>query len=789
MLTADEYRSLRPSGRPVGRVGLPAGPARDLRDTIYHLYALADCPRLDALADVIAMDSSLPGAPRKDGIGQIVAGDGLASQQDTVTVAVALARAAGHQDTFALAEKVRDLWVAARTAPPPAESPRLGKPIKECDPLELEVHRVITLPGQQPILPELPPYLRRAHDAQLDELAVGVATGASRMITLVGGSSTGKTRACWELVHRLETRQPGRWRVWHPFDPTRPEAAAAEIERVGPDTIVWLNEAQLYLSPPDTRLGERIAAGLRTLLHDLGRRPVLILATLWPEHWNTLTVRPGRDQPDVHAQARDVLTGTDLDVPTSFTAADLAALRRSDDARLRQAAEHSDDGRVTQYLAGAPELLQRYHKAPPAARAILDAAIDARRLGHPPALPHSLLEQAAPGYLDDSEWDALTDNWLEQALAYTAQSCKGARGPLTRIRPRSGQNVGQPAYRLADYLEETGRTSRACCFPPATFWQASATTITDPGTLRVLATAAHHRGRYRRAVALLRQAAQRGDTYALRELVCFHHEAGDHDGAVAAARRAAELGDTTALWHLAMLRLAKADYDGAASLYREAGDHGDIDAQRELARLWERTGGFDNAGVTVRRAGDHSDNNLSDHARRDGQAPRRHDRITALWKLARLRDRNNDHHRAAQAARQAADHGDTTTFRKLARLREQAGDHERAAALYREAAEHADITALWELAWFSEHAGNHTEALTAAHEAAHHGDTTALRDLAQLRHRAGDHHGAEARYRQAVNHGDPSALQALAWLNSQTGDNRIRRYGLTDDGQPATSLD
>ncbi|GIF02172.1 hypothetical protein Ari01nite_96360 [Paractinoplanes rishiriensis] len=44
-------------------------------------------------------------------------------------------------------------------------------------------------------------------------------------------------------------------------DPTRPEAAAAEIEQVGPDTVVWLNEAQLYLSPTDARLGERIAAG------------------------------------------------------------------------------------------------------------------------------------------------------------------------------------------------------------------------------------------------------------------------------------------------------------------------------------------------------------------------------------------------------------------------------------------------------------------------------------------------------------------------------------------------
>ena len=48
----------------------------------------------------------------------------------------------------------------------------------------------------------------------------------------------------------------------------------------------------------------------------------------------------------------------------------------------------------------------------------------------------AVLEAAAPGYLTGDQWDALGEDWLEQALAYTAVPCKGARGPLTRIRPR-----------------------------------------------------------------------------------------------------------------------------------------------------------------------------------------------------------------------------------------------------------------------------------------------------------------------------------------------------------------
>ncbi|MDX3853414.1 hypothetical protein [Streptomyces sp. AK02-01A] len=43
------------------------------------------------------------------------------------------------------------------------------------------------------------------------------------------------------------------------------------------------------------------------------------------------------------------------------------------------------------------------------ARALIDAAIDARRLGLGPALPPTLLEVAAGGYLTDTQWNELSD--------------------------------------------------------------------------------------------------------------------------------------------------------------------------------------------------------------------------------------------------------------------------------------------------------------------------------------------------------------------------------------------
>lgn len=64
------------------------------------------------------------------------------------------------------------------------------------------------------------------------------------MVVLVGTSSTGKTRACWEAVQPLADKG---WRLWHPFDLTRADAALEDLKkRVQPRTVVWLNEAQHY---------------------------------------------------------------------------------------------------------------------------------------------------------------------------------------------------------------------------------------------------------------------------------------------------------------------------------------------------------------------------------------------------------------------------------------------------------------------------------------------------------------------------------------------------------------
>jgi hypothetical protein len=379
------------------------------------------------------------------------------------------------------------------------------------DPFALEVHQPVQFAAESSDLPVLPLYVPRDHDLALERVVSAAADGNSRIAVLVGGSSTGKTRACWEALELLRDRKPG-WRLWHPMDPSRPEAALRELSSVGPRTVVWLNEAQFFLDVTTDGLGERVAAGLRELLGDPGRAPVLVLATLWPEFWHRLTVRPPVGELDLHAQARELLVGRDITVPAAFTSAQLHELIRSRDPRLAMAGAASRDGQVVQFLAGAPVMAARYRNAPSGAAALISAAMDGRRLGMGVALPLTFLAEAAPGYLSDDEWDGLGEDWLENSLTYAVASSNGTRGPLARIRPRHiSRPTSETVYRLADYLDEYGRRNRCREIPPESFWNAAAS-LNDPNSLISLAAGAEQRGLFRNAACLRKRAVAQGET-------------------------------------------------------------------------------------------------------------------------------------------------------------------------------------------------------------------------------------------------------------------------------------
>lgn len=490
--------------------------------------------------------------------------------------------------------------------PRPAAGP--GRPVGAyTDPFALEVHRSIeiTTSPTEPPLPTLPDYVVREHDTRLREVVRAAADGASGLVALVGGSSTGKTRACWEAVQQL----PAAWRLWHPIDPSRPEAALAEIEAVTSGTALWLNECQHYLLTPVSEVGERVAAKLRELMRDPARAPVLVLATLWPEHWARLTTRPALGNPDPHSQARALLTGHDLAVPATFGDRDLAALQEkaAGDPRLRSAADHAEQGQVAQYLAAAPALLDRYRTAPDGPRALIEAAMDVRRLGHGPVLPLPLLEAAAEGYLTDVQWDLLDPGgWLGEALRHATEPLRGARGPLTLVRRRAADGAGPeavlPHYRLSDYLEQQSRAARSAVPVPAVVWQALAD-HGRPADRTKLALAAYNRGLLRIAVRLCASAPEEDRARADAVAVGILRNAGRLDEAMLLMfQRAAQAAEPHALAaSAAQLRKAGREEEALTWLQARA-ESGDTRLPALVGRLLRTAGRIEEAEVWLGRA-------------------------------------------------------------------------------------------------------------------------------------------------------------------------------------------
>jgi hypothetical protein len=789
--------------------GVTPAPLRDLKDYVYQLYLEAGAPPTQRMAAEIGKDDSLPGSPSKATIHRIIGAKELPTgQEDVLSVAVLLARQAG-RNPGRVETRVRRMWLAAHLAQP------LGTSVSELDPFALEVHRAISVPGEQ-LLPRLPAYVERGHDSVLGALVDQAIGGESLMVTLVGESSTGKTRACWEAVCRL----PSGWRVWHPFDPTRPDAALEHLREVGPQTVIWLNEAQHYLFAPDARTAEGIAAGLRSLLTDRRRGPVLVLATIWPRFWDRLTAPLATGAHDRFEQQRKLLTdlGQYIAVPRTFTENDLrqAHGKAVDDPRLASALEGASDGEITQFLAGVPELMRRYQCAAPAEKALIHAAMDLRRLGHGPLLPHELLAKAAEGYLKDEELGLLGGNWLEEALAHCAMPCHGVPGPLTPAVPRNNRLAGR-TYRLADFLEQHGRVERRLLCPPASYWEAAIHHCLNSDDCVALARAAQRRGRLQAAAALFGkalaagntevrlelghlvegvgdrakakefyEAAWRDDHQARWELVRLRQLMGEPGRAEELAHVAANQGDSTALTRLAQLRQEAGDEAGAQRLTRNAAARGKIRTYASLARSTEEEGdrrraeqlaflALDTTGstyvlsdlVSVReRAGD---GEAAEHLVLAAVA---RGKLRPAIRLADARRLAGDRLGAARILDLAADSGSILALTELARLKRRWGDSEGAEQLLRTAVDRGSVFALTELARLREKGGDRHTANRLYRTAAERGSTDALAHLALLQEEVGDREEAERLACSAADGGSTFALLEMSWLREKNSDQR-----------------
>ncbi|MFE9816271.1 SAV_2336 N-terminal domain-related protein [Streptomyces sp. NPDC005773] len=291
----------------------------------------------------------------------------------------------------------------------------------------------------------LAPFHVRDTDLRFRDVVRDCAAGASMMALLVGPPGSGKSRSSVEAARLL----PGDWWLWEPDSVAELEAALDSPSTIRPRTVVWLDNADRYLlDRSDGGRGERVAAGLRTLLHAADRGPVLVLGSLRTEEWTDLTTVPLAAADDAHAQARTLC----------------------------------EENLILEVQAPqASDVIERYLSGTGAVRAVVDAALDAGRCGHGPLMSGTFLSEAARDYLGTGSVLSIPGDVPVAALAGLG---------LSLVSPGSGSQL---YFRLSEDIVRFGRERRSRLAPPESLWNALAGHASAPD-LEAIARAAHERG-------------------------------------------------------------------------------------------------------------------------------------------------------------------------------------------------------------------------------------------------------------------------------------------------------
>ncbi|MEV0133043.1 tetratricopeptide repeat protein [Dactylosporangium sp. NPDC050688] len=460
-------------------------------------------------------------------------------------------------------------WERVATAhqPRPAGAVRVG----EARPRLLGVHAAIQIPGTTE---ELPPYVPRDLDADL-RVALTAAAARGGFVLLIGGSSVGKTRALYEAV-RAELRE---WWLLHPADAP---AITAHAEDSTPRTVVWLDELQRYLNHPTG-----LPAGTLRQLITAG---TVVVATLWPDECGLRTARPPAGQPDPYANDRQLLGLARLiEVPETFSPAERrrGETLASTDQRIRIALGTTDAG-FTQVLAAGPALIQRWEHAPTAdcyGKAVITAALDARRVGAEHPTTRDFLENAAPAYLTPAQQATAPPGWLDHALTYATAPVHGAAACLTPIPAGMGSIAG---YTPADYLHQHAQYTRRTTALPDLVWT-TLTTHHHPDDTLQLAHSAESRGQPEHAIALYQRATDTDDGFAARQLAGLLAE----QGRVDELRDLAATGDWRATHRLVDVLTEQGRVEEALQVLRDLAATGDLSAAQRLADILAEQGRVD----------------------------------------------------------------------------------------------------------------------------------------------------------------------------------------------------
>ncbi|MFD7479984.1 tetratricopeptide repeat protein, partial [Streptomyces sp. NPDC059837] len=461
----------------------------------------------------------------------------------------------------------------------------------------LNIHEAIPLPtdsvGHQGLSAELPTYVPRDVDADL-RTALEARSKSGGFVLLVGPAASGKTRCAYEAIRAVLPR----WRLFMPGD----AATVTELVAGGADlkhSVLWLNETQDFLTGPD-RLK---AATVRRILADTNR-PVILIGTIWPTSYEQLrtptdsTDNEGGDGEDLNKDAREVLElarrfslGTWSDQEWA-RAEELTSV----DPRIGQVLRHRDQAGLAQMLSAAPELIHRWEQADSIyGQAVITAAVVARRCGHPPAIPETVIEALSHEFLTGAQRAIADAGWLAESLAWACRSVhhSGGIAPLQAV----GEAIGQvDGYEVSDILVDHVAPSAPVSDqqPTPRVWRRTAELATPQACLPI-GSAAYFARLTSEAAFAWQRAADAAVIEAAFNLGILLDGQGDLEGARGWWQRAADAEEPGAMNNLGNLLRDEGDLEGARGWWQRAADAGDIEAMLSLGAHLYRQGDLEGA--------------------------------------------------------------------------------------------------------------------------------------------------------------------------------------------------
>jgi tetratricopeptide (TPR) repeat protein len=422
---------------------------------------------------------------------------------------------------------------------------------------------------------DLPLFVDRAKGPQIRRWMRSARTSGGFLL-LIGDSCVGKTRLLYEAA-RQELAD---------FAVLAPDLGDGDLVNTiaeatfdMPKLIVWLDELQRFLPGPYLTDGATpiTAATIRRLLD--APTPVIVVGTLWPRYAETLrAIDVDNERQPRYPGAVDILTDrrvheTRIDTFTREERVDAARVA-AHDPRLG-AAVADRDYNVTEALAGARELIDRYERATTTQRAVLHAAVDARRVGIQSPLTEDLLREAGRGYLSTPHRD---DTWFRLALDELTSHQRPQDRATAPLRAEPGPDQRTViGYTITDYLLQHLTRQRRTEPIPTLTWEAFSQHTHAHDDLNRLASSACCRLRYDQAIPIYQRLHEAGDPDADSMLLSALREQGN----TAELRSRADSGDAHAAMLLADLLVAQ----GNTAEIRSRADSGDTRAAYRLADL------------------------------------------------------------------------------------------------------------------------------------------------------------------------------------------------------------